>query len=200
MPSKALIVGLGNPGREYVDTRHNVGFMLVDLVAQKLRTSAWHKKWNSLWAEGRWKQQEIYLLKPQTYMNLSGQGVKPFVEHLQVPLERVLIVYDDLDLPLGRLRFRARGSSGGHKGMASILHELDTNQVGRLRIGIGPLPEGVSCTEFVLGEFTSKEKEILQELFAIALDGLWAWLYEPIEKVMANYNHKKVVLENQDKE
>jgi PTH1 family peptidyl-tRNA hydrolase len=155
-----LIVGLGNPGREYVETRHNVGFMIVDRLAAKARA-----EWRS---EKRWQTElaragESWLCKPQTFMNLSGQAVTKITAFYKIPAEAVLVVLDDLALPLGKLRFRSSGSAGGHNGLQSVIDHLGTSAIPRLRVGIG---EGQShgAVDHVLGRFQPEEGDALNEM------------------------------------
>ncbi len=154
-----LVVGLGNPGSEYANTRHNVGFIVLDQLALKWQLEFKKKKFISVYAFS--PERKVYLVKPLTYMNRSGLAVKKWVKDLSLPLNRLLIVVDDLDLPLGKVRFRRRGGDAGHHGLASIIGVLQTSEFPRLRIGIGrPRKRGTEAT-YVLSPFKESEKEVL---------------------------------------
>lgn len=160
-----IIVGLGNPGRDYADTRHNVGFMIVDRLAAKTG-AAWR-------TEKRWKTEVAraggtWLCKPHTYMNLSGEAVGSVASFYKIPHDAVLVILDDMALPLGKLRLRASGSAGGHNGLQSVIDHLGTAEVARLRVGIGPAQQG-EAVGHVLGRFSAAEKTALEEALDRAL-------------------------------
>jgi len=136
-----LLIGLGNPGREYQATRHNLGFQVIDNLAEKLSFPWQKEKFKGLYTTGIYQQQKIMLLKPLTYMNNSGECVRDFINYFQIPLENILVIYDDLTLPLGSFRYRQQGSSGGHNGVKSIIECLRTQKFQRLKIGIGSKQE-----------------------------------------------------------
>ncbi|MFQ5928566.1 MAG: aminoacyl-tRNA hydrolase [Acidobacteriota bacterium] len=183
-----LIAGLGNPGRFYVRTRHNVGFMLVDRIAKEVGKKFKRLGAHSLTCRVERARQSVILAKPQAFMNLSGPAVRELLDHCPVELSQLLIVYDDLALPLGAIRIRASGSSGGHKGMRSVIEALGTHDVPRLRIGIlqGEIPAGYS--EFVLHNFTKEESEILEEVFDRAIEAIDTLLSNGLERAMSLYN------------
>ena len=183
-PSYQLIVGLGNPGREYADTRHNIGFMIVDRLAAKAGA-----EWRS---EKRWGTQvaragSTWLLKPQTYMNLSGQAVAYVTGFYKIPGESVLVILDDMALPLGKLRFRANGSAGGHNGLQSVLDHLGTPAVPRLRVGIGAAQPGASVSH-VLGRFQDEERPVLNEMLDRALEAIQCAQTEGLPTAMNRFN------------
>jgi PTH1 family peptidyl-tRNA hydrolase len=160
-------VGLGNPGTEYEGTRHNAGFMAVDLLATKLgRFTGWRRDGASLRGEGRAGRHRITLAKPQTYMNKSGQAVRDLIREGWIPSE-ILVVLDDVYLPLGSIRLRVGGGTGGHQGLESILAEVGTSEFPRLRIGVGPAPRSADLPEYVLAPFHEEERARLPE----ALEG-----------------------------
>lgn len=182
-----LIAGLGNPGRRYAQTRHNVGFMLVDRLARRsqLRFSTF------LSAEvARWKESDIdaVLVKPQTYMNLSGPAVAALIRYYKVDLAECLVVYDEVALPLGQVRFRASGSSGGHKGMASVIESVGTDAVPRLRIGIAGEPRRGSLADYVLNRFRSAEASLLDEVLDRCMSGVESFMLKGIDRTMAEFN------------
>ncbi len=180
-----LVVGLGNPGREYEGTRHNAGFMVVDALARALGTEFRRMRHKALLAEARVGRDRVVLAKPQTYMNLSGQAVGPLVRFYKLPLERMLVVYDDLDLPFGALRLRPRGGHGGHKGMRSIIEALGGRQdFPRLRVGIGRPPGRMRAADYVLQRFRPEEREAWPWIEARAVEGIQRWMREGIEAAM----------------
>ncbi len=187
-----LIVGLGNPGTEYTDTRHNLGFLAVDALAEQagLRFKA-SRVCKGLVAAGQVNGVELHLLKPLTYMNNSGFAVRRFVEHHGIPLTDMLVLCDDFNLDSGTLRIRRRGSDGGHNGLASLIMQLESEDFARLRLGIGPLPPGADTVDFVLGEMTKKEKEVLPDICREAKECCLAWLTETMEQVMSQFNKRK---------
>ncbi|MCM8823113.1 MAG: aminoacyl-tRNA hydrolase [Candidatus Omnitrophica bacterium] len=186
-----LIVGLGNPGKEYIDTRHNVGFMVLDKLAQ-IKDFSFRKSliFNSYIARKKFLSQEVILLKPLSWMNNSGICVKKVVKRFDLLITRdLLVVYDDVDLELGKMRFRIEGSSAGHRGMNSVIKSLNTDKICRLRIGIGrPKDESKDLSEYVLSNFTSEEREVLNRVFIKAADCCWNWIEKPLDFIMRNYN------------
>jgi PTH1 family peptidyl-tRNA hydrolase len=178
-----LIVGLGNPGPEYADTRHNVGFQCVDGLAERLG-ARWSACNHALVAVA---DPRLVLAKPQTFMNRSGPAVLELLDRLGVPAEQALIVYDDMDLPFATLRLRARGSAGTHNGMRSVVSALGTQDVARLRIGISQAGAG-KAIDHVLSAFTAEEQPIINEAVERAADAALAWANEGAEVAMNRYN------------
>ncbi len=186
-----VIVGLGNPGPEYLFTRHNFGFMFVDFLSQKLRKKLdfqFDKEVKGEWTRISIFDKDIFLLKPLTYMNLSGISVKLFSDKFRILPHDFLITYDDVDLPLGKLRLRKKGSSGGHKGMGSIIESLETEEIPRLRLGIGPKPSHLNMVEFVLKEFTEDELKIVKEVLIKGKECVFSIIREGIEQAMSKFN------------
>jgi PTH1 family peptidyl-tRNA hydrolase len=195
-----VIVGLGNPGREYAATRHNVGWWLIDHLADVWHFDGWKKDGESHIANGTVGGLKVRLVKPQTYMNLSGQALKNFVRRpFWSPAKDLLIVVDEVQLPVGRIRIRPRGSAGGHNGLKSIEHALDTQEYGRLRIGVGPSEErkGIykDLADFVLAPFARDEKEDILALMPQLTETVETWLKEGPEKAM-NLHNRKPTAEN----
>ena len=183
-----LIVGLGNPGREYAETRHNVGFMVLDRMAATAGVLfRSERKWQAHFATVRVGGSEVWLCKPQTYMNLSGESVSAITGFYKIEPKDVLVVTDDLALPLGRLRLREKGSSGGQNGLKNILLHLGTQEVPRIRIGIGS--EG-DASGHVLGKFTPAERPVVEEALANAVDAVQFVQEQGFAAAMNRYNQQ----------
>ena len=186
--SMYLIVGLGNPGGEYAHTRHNLGFMLVDKVAADAVATIRRKECQSLVGNAEIAGERVLLVKPQTFMNLSGDAVGCLTAKHEIDANSLVVISDDLALPFGTIRLRARGSAGGHNGLKSIISVLGTNEFIRLRIGIQPEHPLSDARKFVLAEFTSAEKEKLDEVLDRAAEALQAMLKDGIRKAMSLFN------------
>lgn len=182
------VVGLGNPGRQYSQTRHNVGFSLLKRVAKQWKTRLRKRAYLSKAVMVNRKQEKVLLAMPQTYMNKSGLAIERIVNDCGVKPEKLVVVYDDLDIPLGEIRIRKEGGAGSHKGMISIIQEIRATQFSRIRIGIGPLTSGVEASDYVLSPFRKEEKPILEESFTAAQEALEYILDGEIEKAMNLYN------------
>ena len=184
-----LIVGLGNPGEGYASHRHNIGFRVVDALARAHRLSFSRQKgFQARVAEGRIEGQRAILTKPQTFMNLSGRAVGRLVRARGIELDRLLVVYDDLDLPLGRLRLRPEGGAGGHKGMRSISDTLGSQAFPRLRVGIGRPPGQMDPADYVLRPFQGKEMPVLAKVVERAVAAVECWLREGLVAAMDEFN------------
>lgn len=191
MPTNAplhLIVGLGNPGPKYDRTRHNVGFMAVDELARRHGISWRGRQARAEVAKGMINGIPVVLAKPQTFMNLSGESVSGLLNWHKIPASRLIIIYDDMDLPLGTIRVRARGSAGGHNGMKSILQHLRSEEFARLRIGVERPPGAGENIDWVLGHFTKDEQRELQPALNNAVDAVEFWLANGIDKAMNAFN------------
>lgn len=182
-----LVAGLGNPGEKYSATRHNMGFMVADALAARLRAMEAGKRWRGVVARAELAGETVWLLKPQTYMNNSGISVRLAVRELNLPLASVLVVCDDLALPLGMLRFRSKGSSGGQKGLESVIRELGTEEFNRLRLGIGA-DVALTPREFVLAPFDGSERHVAGKVIQRAVAGCVIWLTRGIEAAMNQSN------------
>jgi PTH1 family peptidyl-tRNA hydrolase len=183
-----LIVGLGNPGREYRYNRHNIGFMVLDQLAGKLDTSFSKMKMNALMTAVRYKGCRIILLKPQTFMNLSGKAAASFIRFYKLPLENLLVVYDDVDLPFQTLRMRPNGGDAGQKGVRSIIQELGTKDFPRLRVGINRPPGRMSVSSYVLLNFSDQEVETLPFVLDQAADAILAFVELGLNQAMTTFN------------
>ncbi|MCC0177717.1 aminoacyl-tRNA hydrolase [Waterburya agarophytonicola K14] len=192
-----LIVGLGNPESKYDNTRHNIGFSAVDELAKIWQLDPKeHKRFQGLFAEGVAPGgKKIRLLKPLTYMNRSGQSVRAVTDWYKLKPQSVLVIYDDMDLPVGRLRMRLTGSAGGHNGMKSIISHLGGKDFPRLRIGIGKSADGKQTVTHVLGKFASAENKIIEEVLYVCVKAIEFSLKEGIEKSMSRYNSFSVNIE-----
>lgn len=182
-----LIVGLGNPGLEYEDTRHNAGFTAVKKLAEENKISIKKRIYNGLAGEGKIEGHNVMLLLPQTFMNLSGESVRQAVQKVN-DLSEILVVYDDIDLMLGHIRFKPSGSNGGHKGLKSIIECIGTQEIPRLRIGIRPKEKVYDTKDFVLKPFLKEEKKELKSVMERALGGMHLWLERGIDITMTRYN------------
>ena len=187
-PVDRLIVGIGNPGPEYAKTRHNVGFRVLDALAKRLKVSKQEARFRGIYAVAQVEDLRVGLLKPLTYVNLSGQSVGEAVKQLNLQPEQILVVLDDAQLPLGKLRMRPKGSGGGHRGLQSIIDALQTDEIPRLRIGIGSPPEGVDMVTFVLSPFEDDEEPIIGEAVERAADAAIVWATEGINAAMQKFN------------
>ncbi len=183
-----MVVGLGNPGDEYIDTRHNAGFRVIDLLSCALKTDVRKRKFGARFGEGEFADKKLILLKPWRFMNRSGQVVATAVGFYQLQLGDLLVVTDDLALPPGRIRIRAKGSAGGHNGLADIIEKLGTNEFGRLRIGIGQSSEE-EAVDYVLDKSTEQEKPLLDEAIERAREAVLCWVEYGIEAAMNKFNN-----------
>ena len=195
MTGTFLIVGLGNPGREYRETRHNVGFMLLDRLAVKINARFTRLQSKALVASAFYHpdkfdalDNKIILAKPQTFMNLSGQSVKGLVHFYKLPLTNLLVAHDDLDLPVGTIRLRPDGGSAGQKGMASILEQLGTDVFARLRIGIGRPPGQMQAPDYVLQGFSNADLEIISETLNRAVEAVETFISDGLDTAMTKFN------------
>lgn len=183
-----LIVGLGNPGRQYQDNRHNIGFKVIDHLAQRLEISFSRVMFRALTTDIRYQGRRILLAKPQTYMNESGQSVGSLVRFYKVPLEQLLVIHDDVDLPFESLRMRPKGGSAGQKGMASVIERLGTQDFPRLRVGVGRPPGRMLAAAYVLQDFDRDEKEILPQILERAAEASLEFILEGINSAMNKFN------------
>lgn len=184
-----VIVGLGNPGKRYENTKHNIGFITLDLLAEKYGIKINSIKHKALIGEGKIANQKVILVKPQTYMNLSGNSVREVAAYYKVALENLIVVYDDVDLPMGRLRIRERGSAGTHNGMRSIIINLQEDGFPRVRIGIGGEIRG-RLADYVIGGFGKGERHRMEESVLRAVNALECMITDGIGKAMNDFNSK----------
>lgn len=187
-----LIVGLGNPGKEYQNTRHNAGFITADAFAAAHHIdidNAWQGG-KAVYGKGSINGTAVYILKPMTYMNLSGEAVSPFAHFYKIPPQNIVVIFDDMDLPLGSVRLRKSGSAGGQNGMKSVITQLGTQNIPRLRLGIGPRPSYFQGKDFVLSKFTAQEQPALKTALETACIALEDIITQGIDKAMNKCNAK----------
>ncbi|MEO2077189.1 MAG: aminoacyl-tRNA hydrolase [Bacillus sp. (in: firmicutes)] len=182
------IVGLGNPGKQYDQTRHNIGFEVIDELSHQFSIPLTQSKFKGLFGMGMYKGEKVLLLKPLTYMNLSGESIRAVMDYYQIDVEDLVVIYDDLDLPVGKIRLRQKGSPGGHNGIKSTVAHLGTQQFNRIRIGIDRPTPGMSVPDYVLGRFRSEETAFMQEAVKKSAAACESWLEKPFLQVMNEYN------------
>lgn len=186
-----LIVGLGNPGTQYAHTRHNAGFEVTQLLADRWGTPLIKRRCNGLLVETAMGDKRVVLCQPQTFMNLSGQCVSELVAWYKCPLDHLMVIYDDIDLPLARLRVRKAGSAGTHNGMRSVVGLLGAQDFPRVRVGVGAKPEGWDLADWVLSRYAfAEEKDAMAQTFKRAADCVEDWLQNGIDHAMQAYNQK----------
>lgn len=186
----SAVVGLGNPGPAYAETRHNVGFMVVDEVARRLQASPWTSQGKCLTAAARVDERRVWLGKPTTYMNLSGAAVENLVNDLEIELSQLIVVVDDVDLPLGRLRLRPSGGPGTHNGLRDIVARIGP-EFGRLRLGVGNAKQGQDLAQFVLSPFVEEDRDAADSMLDLAVEAVMLVLSEGLKPAMDRFNRTK---------
>lgn len=182
-----LIIGLGNPGKEYENTRHNTGFMVLDRLSEKLNIEMTQNKFKGLYGKSKYKGEDVILLKPQTYMNLSGESVRQVMDFFKINQEDILVIYDDLDMPVGKLRLRQSGSAGGHNGIKNIIAHLNSQDFKRIRVGIDR-HKYMKVVDYVLSRFTKEENEAISQGIENAANAIIDYLDHDFDYVMNRYN------------
>ena len=181
-----IIAGLGNPTREYEKTRHNVGFDTIDVLADKLNTSVDEKKFKGLYGRGIIAGEKVILLKPQTFMNLSGESVREAADFYKVDPEHIIVIYDDISLDVGQLRIRKKGSAGGHNGIKNIIAHLGTQEFPRIKVGVGDKPPRMDLADYVLSRFSKEDREKMEQAFKDAAEAVHnAVVLEEVAKMAA---------------
>jgi len=181
-----LIVGLGNPGPDYANTRHNVGFMVLDQIAEQLMVRFDRNKFKGVLAEGRIGGEKVLLLKPLTYMNLSGESIVEAVNFFKIPIEEVIVVFDDVSLDIGKIRIRKKGSAGGHNGVKSTISALGSDNFPRVKIGVGAAKHDL--VKHVLGKFTAEEKIFVDKALSAAREAVFAMIQNSVDAAISEYN------------
>lgn len=189
-PVEWLVAGLGNPGSRFDNSRHNAGFRTLDALAQKAGVRIDRLQFKGLTAQAQWGGKKVLLLKPATFMNLSGESVTEAMRFYKLPPARVLVVFDDISLPPGRVRIRRKGSDGGHNGMKNIIYLSGSDQFPRIKVGVGQKPPGWDLADWVLSRFTDQEQELLGEAAEHAADAAALILQGRIDEAMNRYNQK----------
>ncbi|MDA1478217.1 aminoacyl-tRNA hydrolase [Bacillus changyiensis] len=185
-----VFAGLGNPGKTYEKTRHNVGFMLIDELSKEWNITLNKAKFNGQYGVGVVSGEKVLLVKPLTYMNLSGECLRPLLDYYEVPTDNLKVIYDDLDLPTGKIRLRTRGSAGGHNGIKSIIQHLGTSEFNRFRIGIGRPINGMKITDYVLGGFSAEEAPAIEKAIQKTIEACSSSLEKSFLEVMNEFNVK----------
>lgn len=188
MTETYLIIGLGNPGREYKDTRHNIGFMLIDLLAEKLNARGMKVQSKAIVISALYEERKIILAKPQTYMNLSGQSVQGLLNFYKIPFENLLVAHDDLDIPFGTIRIRPTGGPGGQRGMADTIEQLGTKDFPRLRLGIGRPPGRMQAKDYVLQNFSKDEQKLLLDILSRGVEASLEFVMNGLNMAMNKFN------------
>lgn len=187
-----LIVGLGNPGVEYAATRHNIGFDMITYLSDKYNIPVNSREGKALIGKGILAGEKVMLAQPQTYMNLSGESVRALMDYYKIDIEDLLVIYDDISLDVGQIRMRGKGSAGGHNGIKSIIQHTGTQEFARIKIGVGQKPEGGDLVKHVLGRFSREEDGMFRDVFALAEEGLLAWLQEDMKSAMNKVNGRRI--------
>ena len=182
-----LVVGLGNPGKEYANTRHNMGFMVLDEIARRLEITKWKERDNALYFDTHLDFCRVIFIKPQNFINLSGDVMIKFVKYLNIKTEDILIISDDLDLPMGSIKLKEKGSSGGHNGLKNIENQLGTGEYKRIKIGISN-DKDMDTKDYVLGKLNQNEKKILKPVIEKAADAALESIRTPFDQLMSKYN------------
>lgn len=183
-----LIAGLGNPEKKYDGTRHNAGFAAADRLSERLGISLSERKFNAVFGKGSFQGEQVLLLKPLTYMNRSGEAVRAAADYYRIPPEQVIVLYDDINFPCGRLRVRPQGSAGGHNGIKSIIAQLGTENFPRVRIGVGGLSEREDLVSHVLGHFSREDAAVMKRAYDAAAEAACCIVTEGCEKAMNRFN------------
>lgn len=182
------VIGLGNPGRDYAGTRHNIGFDTITALTDKFGLRLSDRKFKGLCADGMIAGQRVILIQPQTFMNLSGECVRAVADFYKLAPEDIIIICDDVNLDVGRIRIRKKGSAGGHNGLKSIIAHLGTDEFPRIRVGVGEKREGQDLADHVLGRFRREDEEVIREILKAAAGAVETWLGEGIDTAMNKYN------------
>lgn len=186
--SSFLLIGLGNPGREYINTRHNIGFMWIDRLTIRLNARGMKMQSNAIVITAQYEERKLILAKPQTYMNLSGQSVQGLAHFYKIPLENLLVAHDDLDIPFGTIRIRPTGGPGGQRGMASTIEKLGTKDFPRLRLGIGRPPGRMDPKAYVLQDFSKEEMKLLPDVLDRSTDAAFEFILKGLNAAMNKFN------------
>ncbi len=187
-----LIVGLGNPGKDYENTRHNIGFDVIDKLAEQENIGVLEKKHKALFGKGYIEGQKVILAKPQTYMNLSGESIRELIDYYKIDeKEELIVISDDISLEPGQLRVRKKGSAGGHNGLKNIIQHLGHDEFIRVRMGVGEKPKGYDLADYVLGHFNKEEQKVMEDAAEMAADAIRTIIKEDVDAAMNRFNGKR---------
>lgn len=186
-----LIVGLGNPGKEYAGTRHNIGFGVITRISDKYNISLNSKEHKAVCGKGFIGGEKVILAQPQTFMNLSGESVRSIADYYKIEPEDIVVAYDDIDLEVGQLRVRRKGSAGGHNGIKNIIQHLGTNEFPRVKVGVGAKPNGGDLVKHVLGRFSKDDEKVMGDVLDLAVEAIEEIVAEGVDSAMNRYNAKK---------
>lgn len=192
------IVGLGNPGLQYENTRHNAGFTVIDFLANKFNIDIRKSKFKSLYGQGEISGQKVMLIKPQTYMNNSGEAVRELKNFYKFDSDKLIVIYDDIDIDFGTIRIRKKGSAGSHNGMKSIIYQIQDDKFPRIKVSVGQKPPRWDLANFVLSGFSKDEVKIFEDEIKLTVEAVEIMLRDGIDKAMNNYNSIKLVNENNE--
>lgn len=187
-----LIAGLGNPGTDYAATRHNIGFDMITYLSDRYNIPLRSRENKAIVGKGMIGGQKVMLAQPQTFMNLSGESVRALLDYYKFDIDELIIIYDDISLPVGQIRVRPKGSAGGHNGIKNIIQHLRTEEFARIKIGVGAKPEGGDLVKHVLGRFSREEDGMIRDVFALAEEAVLAILNEDVASAMNRVNGKKI--------
>lgn len=190
------IVGLGNPGLKYENTRHNAGFLTIDYLAHKYRIDVRKSKFKSLYGQGLISGHKVMLVKPQTYMNNSGEAIREIKNFYKFDIDKLIVIYDDIDIEFGTIRIRKKGSAGTHNGMKSIIYQIQDDKFPRIKIAVGKKPEYMDLANFVLSGFTEKEAEVIREEIKLAANSIETIIESGIDMSMNKFNSVKLLEDN----
>lgn len=186
-----IVAGLGNPTREYEKTRHNVGFEVIDVLADMLGTTVEEKKFKGCYGRGMIGGEKVMLLKPQTFMNLSGESVRAAADFYKVDTDHIIIIYDDISLDVGQLRIRKKGSAGGHNGIKNIIAHLGTQEFPRIKVGVGDKPKKMDLADYVLSRFSKEDRAVMEDAFKEAAKAVEVMIKEGVDTAMNQFNGHK---------
>lgn len=183
-----MIIGLGNPGKQYEKTRHNIGFHVIDELADRLNATSMQSKFNGMYSVIHRPEGKVMIVKPLTYMNLSGECVRPLMDYYNIEIDDIIVIYDDLDFNPGELKLRQKGSAGGHNGMKSLIAHLGTDKFKRIRMGIGRPTGGMKVADYVLSTFGKEEQPLIEEMVNKSAEACLEWLDKSFLEVMNEFN------------
>lgn len=186
-----IVAGLGNPTKEYEKTRHNVGFEVIDVLADRLGTTVEEKKFRGYYGRGIIGGEKVILLKPQTFMNLSGESVRAAADFYKIDPQHIIIIYDDVSLDVGQLRIRTKGSAGGHNGIKNIIAHLGTQEFPRIKVGVGEKPKKMDLADYVLSRFSKEDRAVMEDAFAEAAKAVETMIAEGPDRAMNQFNGHK---------